>query len=185
MAANSAHECNDLTVAVSNRDHVKGSLPAPVVLVEYGDYECPDCLNAWPVVRELKQRMGEGLAFVFRHFPQSTIHPSAAAAARAAEAAGEQGKYWPMHDELFRHQKDLADVDYTHLALSLGLEVYRFQANLEREQHLRKIQADLSGGVQSGVKGTPTFFINGCRYRGVIDVASMSRAIEDTGRAAN
>lgn len=179
MAGDPIHECNDLAVAISDRDHVKGPLAAPVVLVEYGDYECPDCLNAWPVVSALKKRLGDRLAFVFRHFPQSTIHPSAAAAARAAEAAGEQGKYWQMHDELFRHQKDLADIDYTHLALRLGLEVYRFQAKLEDEHHLRKIQMDLSGGLTSGVKGTPTFFINGCRYRGVVDVPSLGKAIEE------
>ena len=178
MASDSIEQCNDLAIPVSNRDHVKGSLAAPVVLVEYGDYECPDCLNAWPVVTELKKRFGDRLGFVFRHFPQSTIHPSAAEAARVAEAAGEQGKYWPMHDQLFRHQKELADMDFTHLALGLGLEVYRFQSNLERESHLRKIQDDLAGGQRSGVKGTPTFFINGCRYRGAVDLPSLGKAIE-------
>src|SRR5581483_6195426 len=117
MSGNPEHPCTDLAVAVSDRDHVKGSRDAPVVLVEYGDYECPDCLNAWPVVTELKKRYGDRMAFVFRHFPQGTIHPSAAAAARAAEAAGEQGQYWRMHDQLFRNQKELGDVDFTHLAL--------------------------------------------------------------------
>jgi protein-disulfide isomerase len=148
------------------------------VLVEYGDYECPDCLNAWPVVKELKRKFGDRLGFVFRHFPQGTIHPHAAAAAMAAESAGEQGKYWAMHDQLFGHQKDLGEVDLTHLALRAGLEVYRFQASLEREQHLRKIQDDFAGASRSGVKGTPTFFINGCRYTGRTDVESLSRAID-------
>lgn len=184
MAQGSSSSCDDLAVAVSDRDHVKGSAAAPVVLVEYGDYECPDCLNAWPVVRELKRKFGERLGFVFRHFPQSTIHPHAAAAARAAEAAGEQGKYWAMHDQLFAHQKDLGDVDLTHLALSAGLEIYRFQASLEREQHLRKIQDDFAGATRSGVKGTPTFFVNGCRYKGPANVEHLSTAIETALTAA-
>lgn len=178
MADGSQPACDDLAAAVSDRDHVKGTLPAPLVLVEYGDYECPYCLNAWPIAKELKQHFGARLAFVFRHFPQGTIHPHAAAAARAAEAAGEQGKFWPMHDLLFSHQQDLGEIDFTHLALRLGLEVYRFESNLELESHLRKIRDDFAGGIRSGVSGTPTFFINGCRYSGAVDLPSMTDAIE-------
>ncbi len=178
MAEGSPLSCDDLRVAVSDRDHVKGTLPAPVVLVEYGDYECPYCLNAWPIAKELKKQFGPRLAFVFRHFPQSTIHPHAASAARAAEAAGEQGKFWPMHDLLFSHQQDLGDIDFTHLALQLGLEVYRFEANLEFETHLRKIRDDFAGGGRSGVTGTPAFFINGCRYTGPVALEPMTRAID-------
>ena len=173
-----AENCTDLSVPVNEHDHVAGSLSAPVILVEYGDYECPDCLNAWPVVSALRQRLGERLAFVFRHFPQSSIHPHASAAAQAAEAAGIQGKYWEMHDQLFARQKELATLDLTHLALQLGLEIYRFDAGFEQEAYSRKVRDDLAGGQQSGVKGTPTFFINGCRYRGKIEVAAMLEAIE-------
>ncbi|HXE56262.1 MAG TPA: DsbA family protein, partial [Tepidisphaeraceae bacterium] len=161
--------CTDLTVPVAVRDHVKGSLGAPVVLVEYGDYECPDCLNAWPIVKSVRKQVGEKLAFVFRHFPQNSIHPHASVAAQAAEAAGAQGKFWPMHDLLFKHQKDLATIDFTYLALQLGIEVYRFQASIELESHLRHIADDQAGGVASGVRGTPTFFINSCRYKGRVD----------------
>ena len=170
--------CADLTVPVSERDHVQGPLSAPAVLVEYGDYECPYCLNAWPVVKEVRRTLGDRLAFVFRHYPQSSIHPKASAAAQAAEAAASQDRFWEMHDLLFAHQQELESLDLTHLALRLGLEVYRFQADLERDSHLRRIREDFAGGTRSGVKGTPTFFINGCRYRGPIDVPSLTRALE-------
>jgi protein-disulfide isomerase len=177
-----AQRCTDLTVPVSVRDHVQGLLDAPVVLVEYGDYECPDCLNAWPVVKELRERLQDQLAVVFRHFPQSGIHPRASAAAQAAEAAASQEKFWEMHDSLFRNQQKLADLDLTHLALQLGLEIYRFQTDYERASHLRRIQEDVESGSRSGVRGTPTFFINGCRYAGMKDLTSMLAAIEAARR---
>ena len=160
---------------------MEGAAGAPVVLVEYGDYECPDCLNAWPIVKKLREEMGERLAFTFRHFPQTSIHPHASAAAQAAEAAGSQGRFWEMHDLLFRNQKRLADLDITHLALQLGLEVYKFQADFERPSHLKRIREDVESGTESGVKGTPTFFINGCRYRGKVDVGSMLEALKVAG----
>ena len=174
--------CADLTLPVGGRDHLEGAAGAPVVLVEYGDYECPDCLNAWPIVKKLREEMGERLAFTFRHFPQTSIHPHASAAAQAAEAAGSQGRFWEMHDLLFRNQKRLADLDITHLALQLGLEVYKFQADFERTSHVRRIREDLDAGAASGVRGTPTFFINGCRYAGKVDVASMLAAIDAARR---
>jgi protein-disulfide isomerase len=172
-----ANESRDLKVEVSPRDHVQGSPSAPVVLVEYGDYECPDCLNAWPIVQELQRTFGPKLAFVFRHYPQSSIHPHASAAAQAAEAAGAQGKFWEMHDLLFSHQHDLDSLDLTHLGLQLGLEVYRFQSALEDEKLARKVRDDFTGGQLSGVPGTPTFFLNGQRYRGRRDAESMGSEI--------
>src|SRR5437899_5411329 len=102
------------------RDHSLGPVDAPVTLVEYGDYECPDCFNAEPVVAEIRARLGDKLRYVFRHFPRSSIHPRASVAAAAAEAAGRQGKFWDMHQALFRHQRELADLDLVHLALRLG-----------------------------------------------------------------
>ncbi|HEY2589038.1 MAG TPA: DsbA family protein [Tepidisphaeraceae bacterium] len=164
-------------VPTSEKDHIDGPRAAPVVLMEYGDYECPFCLNAWPVVQELRRAFGDRLAFVFRHFPQNSIHPHASAAALAAEAAGAQGRYWPMHDLLFSRQQDLATLDLTHLALQLGLEVYRFQSALDVEAHLRKVEQDAAGGRQSGVKGTPTFFLNGCRYEGPVEFEAMAAAV--------
>ena len=172
-----SRECHDLAVEVAPRDHAQGALSAPVVLVEYGDYECPDCLNAWPIVQELQRAFGDKLAFVFRHFPQSSIHPHASAAAQAAEAAGAQGRYWPMHDLLFSRQKELATLDLTHLALQLGLEVYQFESSMEVASHQRKVREDFEGGQRSGVRGTPTFFLNGCWYRGAAEFGAMAAAI--------
>jgi len=130
-------------------------------------------------VRELRRQLGDTLAIVFRHFPQSSIHPHASSAAQAAEAAASQGKFWEMHDQLFGHQKDLGNLDMTFLALNLGLEVYRFQAELEGSSHLKRIEDDLASGRRSGVRGTPTFFINGKRYRGKVELDAMVNAIRE------
>src|SRR5437763_1505597 len=140
-----------LTIPVSPRDHAIGPESAPLTLVEYGDYECPDCLNAFPIVQDLIAHLGPRLRFVFRHFPQNNVHPHASAAAMAAEAAGAQGKYWEMHEALFRHQHELADLDLTHLALRLGLEVYRFESDRNSEMSRRRIESDLATGLASGV----------------------------------
>jgi NhaA family Na+:H+ antiporter len=175
-------QCDDLAVTVTEADHALGPGDAPVTLVEYGDYECPDCFNALPVVKGLAARFGDRLRIVFRHFPNGSIHPGASAAAAAAEAAGAQGRFWEMHDALFRRQRELIDVDLTHLALRLNLEVYRFERDRESEEYARRIRNDLESGQRSGVKGTPTFFINGCRYRGVVDLPSVSAAIEAAQR---
>jgi len=170
--------CPPLAVPVADTDHRLGPTGAPVVLVEYGDYECPYCYNAQPVVKEVRRRLGDRLAFVFRHFPQNSIHPHASTAAQAAEAAAAQGKFWEMHDLLYRHQQELADLDLTHQALRLGLEVYRFESDLQGAAAARRIRDDFAGGLRSGVKGTPTFFINGCRYDGTVDAESLVTAIE-------
>jgi protein-disulfide isomerase len=174
-------DCPELAMPVSARDHVQGDINAPVVLVEYGDYECPDCLNAWPIVKQLRETLGPRIAFVFRHYPQNSIHPNASSAAQAAEAAASQGKFWEMHDLLFRNQKKLADMDTTYMALQLGLEVYQFGADFERSSHLEHIREDVESGVRSAVRGTPTFFINGCRYKGTRDLANMLEALNAAG----
>lgn len=170
--------CAALEPPVSEADHVMGLRSAPVVLVEYGDFECPYCLNAVPVVNALRAHFGEKLAVVFRHFPQNSVHPHASAAAQAAEAAAAQGKFWQMHELLYKHQKELADLDLTHLALQIGLEVYKFQADLERSAFAHRIREDFAGGLRSGVNGTPTFFINGCRHDGQNDLPSLRAVIE-------
>jgi len=171
-------DVSELVEPITEADHATGPADAPVTLVEYGDYECPDCFNALPIVKGLREKFGERLRIVFRHFPNSSIHPGASAAAAAAEAASLQGRFWEMHDALFRRQHDLADVDLTHLALRISLEVYRFERDLESEANARRVRHDLESGQRSGVKGTPTFFINGKRYRGVVDLPSMVAAIE-------
>ena len=166
-----------LAVPVTDLDHSQGLSDAAVTLVEYGDYECPDCLNAQPIIAELKRHFKDRLRIIFRHFPMSSVHPFASAAALAAEAAGAQGRFWDMHDALFRHQAELANIDLTHLALRIGLEVYRFQRDSEAKMYGKRIRTDYDGGVRSGVKGTPTFFINGTRYAGGADLESLRSAM--------
>ena len=170
----------DLVLPVSDRDHVRGNVDAPITLLEYGDYECPDCFHAAPIVNQLREQFGNKLRFVFRHFPQSNVHPHASTAAQAAEAAGQQGKYWEMHDVLFKHQHDLIDHDITHFALMIGLELYRFEADMSSERFAARVREDYASGVASGVKGTPTFFINDVRYRGKATVEDLAAALRNT-----
>jgi protein-disulfide isomerase len=172
----------DLTNPISEADHVRGSADAPVTLVEYGDYECPACLNSQPIIRRLMEKFGDRLRVVFRHFPRNSIHPHASAAAEAAEAAGVQGKFWEMHESLFAHQQELADLDLTHLALLLGLDVYRFQRDSESRTFPKRVREHYDGGVASGVDRTPTFFINGCRYKGHNEFEALAAAIESAER---
>ena len=168
-----------LAIPVNERDHAQGSPAAPVTLVEYGDYECPYCGNAYPVVKRLQQDLGERLRFVFRNFPLNTVHAHAGVAAQAAEAAAAQGKFWEMHDLLYEHQQDLADADMVRYALKIGLEVYRFESDLSGETFSRRVSEDFRGGVRSGVNGTPTFFINGVRYDGEHTFDAMLPALEN------
>jgi len=169
----------DLLIPVSETDHMLGPSTAPVTLVEYGDYECPSCLNSEPIVRQLREHFGDKLRVIFRHFPQNSVHPHASAAAQAAEAAAAQGKFWEMHQAMFAHQRELADLDFTHLALQLGLDPYKFERDSEARTFPRRVRDDQEGGVQSGVKRTPTFFINGCRHDGPNDLETLVRRISD------
>ena len=168
----------ELTDPVTAKDHSIGPDDAPITIVEYGDYECPDCLNAVPIIAEVRRALGDRLRFVFRHFPQSSIHPHASTAAEAAEAAAEQGKFWQMHEALFKHQKELAEIDLSHLALQLGLEIYRFDTSRSQERNHRRIKSDQESGTRSGVRKTPTLFINGRRYDGPVVAASIIQAAE-------
>ncbi|MGD0540062.1 MAG: thioredoxin domain-containing protein [Tepidisphaeraceae bacterium] len=167
-----------LVEPVTEQDHALGPETAPVTVVEYGDYECPSCLNAVPIIGEVRRSLGDRLRFVFRHFPLSSVHPHASAAAEAAEAAADQGKFWEMHEALFGHQGELAELDLSHLALTLGLEIYKFESSRSREQHRLRIRADFEGGIRSGVNKTPTLFINGRRYDGPVDAKAIIAASE-------
>ncbi|MGD8633112.1 MAG: Na+/H+ antiporter NhaA [Anaerolineales bacterium] len=169
---------NRLDQPVSERDQTKGPDDAPVVFLEYGDYECPHCLQAHSIIGELQDRMGEKFRYVYRHFPIRTSHPRAQRAAEAAEAAGVQGKFWEMHDKLFENQEDLSDESLIGYAAEIGLDVERFQRELEDKVHAKKVQEDFRSGVKSGVNGTPTFYINGERYDGPWDVESLVEEIE-------
>lgn len=173
----SAYPPPRLWIPVTERDHIRGKPDAPLTLLEYGDYECDYCGRAYPVVRELREHFGDRLRFVFRNFPHASIHPHASVAAQAAEAAGGQGKFWEMHDLLYQHQNDLATGDLTHIALQAGLELYHFQADLQSERFARRVAADHQGAVESGVRKTPTFFINGAYYDGPMELQAMIAAI--------
>ena len=167
-----------LTVPVSDRDHGAGPDTAPITLVEYGDYECPHCGAAYPMVKELQRVLGDRLRFVFRNFPLTQIHPHAEHAAESAEAAGAQDRFWEMHDWLFEHQRHLADPQLVRAAESLGLDTARFQRELEDAAHQARVREDFMSGVRSGVNGTPTFFINGRRHDGSWDSAPLLAALE-------
>jgi len=168
-----------LTLQVSeDRDHIQGPAGAPVTLVEYGDYECPYCGAAYPIVKEVQSRLGDGLRFVFRNFPITSIHPQAEIAAEAAEAAGAQGKFWQMHDWIYEHQDTIAPDDLLAAAAVLGLDVNIFAADMTAHRHEKKIREDFMSGVRSGVNGTPTFFINGVRHDGGYQLEELLAAIE-------
>jgi protein-disulfide isomerase len=167
-----------LTVPVSERDHIARSIDAPLMLVEYGDYECPYCGAAHVVVKEIQRRLGRDLAFVFRNFPLVGAHPHAVRAAEAAEAADAQDRFWPMHDQLFEHQPMLDDESLVRHAIAVGIQdIERFMEDLAEHRHLARIQEDLASGARSGVDGTPTFFINGLRHDGGYDMASLIQAL--------
>jgi protein-disulfide isomerase len=168
-----------LKPSVSERDHVQGPARGPVTLVEYGDYECPYCGQAYPIVKELQKRLGSQLRFVFRNFPLKEAHPHAEIAAEAAEAASAQGRFWEMHDLLYENQQALEDEDLVQYAGSLGLDVKVFARDLKEHTYAPRVREDFMSGVRSGVNGTPTFFINGTRHDGSYDFATMLAAIEE------
>jgi len=159
------------------RDHFLGSAAAPIVLLEYGDYECPDCGRAYPLLEELRKSLGDQLVFVFRHFPQYTVHTHASVAAQAAEAAGAQGKFWDMHDLLYKNQQNLETPDLTHYALRIGLEIYKFESSMDSGTFAKRVEEDFSSGQRSGVRGTPTLFINDRRYQGAVELEALKSAL--------
>jgi protein-disulfide isomerase len=173
----SVEDAGALTPAVSSRDHSEGSADALVTLVEYGDYECPHCGRAYPIVKAVQRRLGNQLRFVFRNFPLKNIHPHAEHAAEAAEAAAAQGHFWEMHDAVFEHQAALGDKDLARYAEAIGLDRSRFERELKSGTYKPRVQEDFMSGIRSGVNGTPTFFINGRRYEGSWDETSLTDAL--------
>jgi protein-disulfide isomerase len=166
-----------LTIDVGPDDHVRGPAVARLTLVEYGDYECPYCGAAYPIVKEIERILGDELRSVFRNFPLGEIHPHAVQAAETAEAAAAQGRFWEMHDRLYENQQRLDTSDLLSHAQSLGLDVTRVQAELEEHAYERRIRNDFVSGVRSGVNGTPTFFINGVRHNGSYDLETLLGAL--------
>lgn len=155
-----------LMPAVSSHDHAQGPAQAPLELVEYGDYQCSYCGEAYPLIKAAQQALGSRLRFVFRNFPLADAHPRAQAAAQAAEAAGLQNKFWEMHDALYTHQGQLDAAHLAGYAQSLGLDGERFQRDTRSKPVLDRVEADLESGIRSGVNGTPSFFVNGRKYDG-------------------
>jgi Na+/H+ antiporter NhaA len=172
-----ADTITDLVVPVDpERDHLRGPETAPVTLVEYGDFECPYCGRAEPVVRELLAGYGD-LRYVWRHLPLTDVHPHAQLAAEGAEAAAGQGKFWQMHDQLLDHQGALTGKDLIRYAGELGLDTDRFTRDLRNHAGQAKIAADVDSADLSGVSGTPTFFVNGRRHHDAYDISTLSDAV--------
>ena len=167
-----------LTLPDPERDHVSGSTDGLIRLLEYGDYECPYCGEAYPIVKEIQRRLGERLRFVFRNFPLKEAHPHAEHAAEAAEAAAGQGKFWQMHDTLFEHQQALDDAHLVHYAVALHLDKETFVREMTEHVHTNRVREDFLSGVRSGVNGTPTFFINGVRHDASYELETLLAAIE-------
>jgi protein-disulfide isomerase len=163
---------------LGERDHIQGSPEAPIEMVEYGDYECPHCGKAAAIVTQLQAEFGDKLRFAFRHFPLSKMHPHARKAAMAAEAAGTQGKFWQMHEMLFRGAPALDYASLLGYAKKLELDTARFELELSNDTYAERIQEDVAGGVRSGVNGTPTFFINGKRHNGAYAIESLRAGLE-------
>jgi protein-disulfide isomerase len=188
-----------LRVPVTAEDHIQGSPDAAVVIVEYGDYECPHCARAHPILKQLQRMFGERLGVVFRNFPLTEIHEHAMHAAQAAESVGAQlgnGAYWRMHDAIYEHQREsptaLSDANLVRYGAAVGADAGVIERDLASGAFVDRIQADFMGGVRSGVNGTPTFFVNGERYDGdwtdvdsfAIDLTRQTMAGSDRPGAA-
>jgi protein-disulfide isomerase len=163
---------------VSDQDHVKGDLHAPVVLLEYGDFQCPHCGAAYPIVKQIVKDYKDKIAFVFRHFPLAEAHPYAQAAAVASEAAANQGKFWEMYALIFENQHLLGIGMLLQLAASLKLYMKKFEHDLKDQKLFKKVEDQFESGILSGVNGTPSFYINGIKYNDSYDYDSLTRAID-------
>jgi protein-disulfide isomerase len=173
-----------LTLPVSSRrDHCRGPDTAPVILLEYGDYECPHCGKAYVTIKTIRDYFGDQLRFAFRNFPLTQVHPHAQHAAEAAEAAGAQGMFWEMHDMLYENQDALDDPSLREYALFLELDMDRFDFEMMEHVHAKRVREDFMSGVMSGVNGTPTFYLNGIRYDGSSNEGSLMAAIEELALA--
>ena len=166
--------------AVTERDHTSGTPDAPVTLLEYGNFECIHCGRAYPTIKEVRRVLGDNLRFVFRHFPTVRTHPHSMRAAEAAEAAGAQGKFWEMHDELFTHQKNLEDNHLSRYARRIGLDLERFNHDMAEHTFLKQIEADYNRSLfDEHVTGTPTLYINEVLYTDATDAESLVDAIKE------
>jgi protein-disulfide isomerase len=173
-----------LTVPVNDEDHILGPAQAPVTLVEYGDFQCPYCGMAHPIIQELLRLRGETTRFVFRHFPLTNVHPYAELAAEVAEVAGARDRFWPMHDWLYEHQRN---INPRHLMVGveqIGLPSEEIAREVSAHLYLDRVRRDFIGGVRSGVNGTPTFFINGVRHDGGYALEELLEAVDEAAETA-
>jgi protein-disulfide isomerase len=169
-----------LTLPVNeSRDHIQGPVNAPITLVEYGDYECPYCGQAYMIIKEIQERLGSKLCFVFRNFPLTKVRPHAYKAALAAETAAAQGKFWEMYDYLFKHGQVVTDDNLRQSAAKLGLNVARFDREFLDRTYSSHVDEDIQSGKSSEVKSTPTFFINGDRYNSAWDLDTLLSALDE------
>ncbi|MGI9010952.1 MAG: DsbA family protein [Nitrososphaeraceae archaeon] len=168
----------ELTLPVSSsRDHIQGPQKAPITLLEYGDYECPYCGQAFSIVKLVQNLLVDNLRFVFRNFPLTQIHLHAQHAAEAAECAGAQNRFWEMHDILYEHQQALEDEDLESYVELLKLDIPKFQSDLYNHFFADRVREDFLSGIRSGVNGTPTFYINGRRYNDSWDVETLTASL--------
>jgi protein-disulfide isomerase len=172
-----------LTRPIGPHDHTMGPPDAPYQLLEYGDFECPFCGAAHPIVKSIQRRMDGSLLFAFRYFPLTQIHPHAEHAAEMAEAAGERGRFWPMHDMLFTNQRALDDASLVVYAARLGIDPGWAQWVLQTQAFADRVREQFMSGIRSGVNGTPTFFVNNVRHDGPWDEASLMAALRSTALA--
>jgi protein-disulfide isomerase len=173
-----------LSRPVTDRDHIVGPPNAPVTLVEYGDYECPHCGKAFPVLEDLRLVMGDTLRFVYRHYPINLGHTHAQVAAEAAEAAGAQDRFWQMHAKLFINQDALDRLSLERYAIEVGLDVARFHMDLATRAHRERVLEDIASGEESGVAWTPTFFINEVRFGYAPDLDALLPALRTAAEEA-
>ncbi|HEX3571797.1 MAG TPA: thioredoxin domain-containing protein [Acidobacteriaceae bacterium] len=169
---------SNLKVPVSADDHIQGNTNAPITLLEYGDFQCPHCATAHSVVKRLERQFGDRMRYVYRNFPLTEIHPMAEPAAEAAEFAGANGKYWPMHNAIFDNQRSLTAELLVDLAARLQLDSDELAAAVDEQRYLERISRDVEGGERAGVHATPTFFINGRQYQGSWEFEELAQAME-------
>ena len=167
-----------LKPVVSSNDHIQGNASAALELVEYGDYQCPFCGAAYPIIKNIQRKLGNDLKFVFRNFPLAEMHPNAFLAAVAAEAAGLQKKFWKMHDIIYENQQALTWDDLFAYAKAIGLDLDRFKKDISKQEVVDKVENDFESGVRSGVNGTPSFYINGKKYNGDYEEKIFTRYLK-------
>jgi protein-disulfide isomerase len=171
-------ELSQALLSIASHDHLQGAMDAPVILLEYGDYQCPYCAEVHKMIKTIQQRLDRQLCFVFRHFPQKQLHCRSQKVAEASEAVAAQGKFWQIHDILFERQKSLRDGDLVEYANELGLDLYQFLQAIAQHRYADRVAEDVHSGRQCQVTHTPTLFINESRYSGAWEVEQLMTAIE-------